>query len=962
MDEPVFFAEDSSEVAEHFEVPDNFTWAGSVSESDIDPQMPTIYLEWSVAKRLQFEAQRSIELDLEVGGILLGTRSPDNHVIKVSHIAVGKDEDSSPVHYKFSYSVWDDLIDQMEELSQKAGEELLLLGWYHTHPNMAVFLSRYDLRTHRDFARPYQFALVLAPRAGTSQTAVGFFCNRGGGTPLLPGLRLYDVPNGQAVSRVLPWGFQELEAEGVYEGEGDEGDAEDMTMSSKPAVNQLGVVRMEDPDWLTLGEDPSDGPVLAILEGMAASVVETKQDRIAVLLGTKTKDNHITINRVRFLGTMRETPEEERADILGALRFMAESFPAGGEQKILGVVRIVSPHRFRRGDAYDPIQHNIRIALLLGEVGYDLDKVPFQVGMALYPGIEEDTLFFQVFAQHKTSRPVPLMSMRALAAPAMRANERYEPVDGAIFNIDEDPCHKPPSWGAAKKAQDDREKTAAKAAATTAARRGDYVDPTTTGTDWDVVEDDVEESRAARGGVPLVLLGVGVIAVVILGALLVFVGEEDPSAGADLARTGTEPVVVEGEPYEFTIVGCGAVWNPTKACMPLKKGEQNSPFVRVTRLPAYDAATFEPLEAWLMPKVSQDRPKVRLERMTEGSDWVFSVTDKSQRWNDFWGSGDAFQATLVLLPRGAELRGGDEWEPLRRTSTLLLSRNTDDDGGGTRAIEDFSGGEAPEPSPVGDPTFAWKATGSAAYAAVYDRSRKAFNGPLYVEGDDTGGGEWSVSVFSGGGELGEGSAEGLTKGSKTDLGPAVGKVMKSPALAAKLAALEQGSTVSVRVRPPGKSAPLNLEVTVRGEGVIEAVQHRVCVMAVREDGEPLLGAKAGDTTNDVVGEFSINPKGGRKTFAERDAFADGSCGSGTSSRWANVDFTESMQLNFRYTGSDENVAVRVPAKYTIPDSSGLYEPGSNSCFTVTVTLDAVGNQSRAPKFTKRGPFAGGRCQ
>ena len=263
---------------------------------------------------------------------------------------------------------------------------------------------------------------------------------------------------------------------------------------------------------------------------------------------------------------------------------------------------------------------------------------------------------------------------------------------------------------------------------------------------------------------------------------------------------------------------------------------------------------------------------------------------------------------------------------------------------------------------MGEPTFAWKATGSAAYAAVYDRSRRAFNGPLYVEGDDTAGGEWSVSVSSGGGTLGEGSAQGLTKGSKTDLGPAVGKVMKAPALAAKLAALKQGSNVSVSVRPPDKSAPLNLEVTLRGEGVIEAVQHRVCVMALREDGSPLLGAKAGDTTNDVVGEFSINPKGGRKTFAERDAFADGSCGSGNSSRWATVDFTESMQLTFRYTGSDETVAVRVPAKYTIPDSSGLYEPGSNSCFTVTVTLDAAGNQSRAPKITKRGSFSGGSCQ
>ena len=106
----------------------------------------------------------------------------------VSHIAIARDEDSSPVHFKFTFSVWDDLIDQMDRIGRDAGHEILLLGWYHTHPNMAVFLSRYDLRTHRDFHRPYQFALVLAPQRGTQQTSVGFFCNRGVGTPLLLGL------------------------------------------------------------------------------------------------------------------------------------------------------------------------------------------------------------------------------------------------------------------------------------------------------------------------------------------------------------------------------------------------------------------------------------------------------------------------------------------------------------------------------------------------------------------------------------------------------------------------------------------------------------------------------------------------------------------------------------------------------------------------------------------------------
>lgn len=974
MDEPVFFAEDSSEVAEHFDVPEAFTWAGSVPESSIDPVMPTIYMDWAVAERLHSEGQRSIETDLEVAGILLGTRSADNQIIKVSHIAVAKDEDSSPVHFKFTYSVWDDLIDQMDQMSHESGEELLLLGWYHTHPNMAVFLSRYDLRTHRDFARPYQFALVLAPKAGTSQTAVGFFCNRGEGTPLLPGVRLYGVPRGKDVGRALPWGFQAVEAEGVYEGEGGGVDESGVTQMAEtiPEVQQLGVVRMEDPDWLTLGEDRSEGPVLEILEAMAASVVETKQDRIGVLLGTKTKDNHITITRVRFLGTMGEGPEKERADILGALRFMAESFPAHREQKILGVVRIVSPHRFRRGDAYDPVEHNIRIALLLGEVGYDLDQVPFQVGIAMYPGIEEDAVFFQVFAQHKTSRPVPLMSMRALAPPEMNANERYEPVDGPIFNIDEEPCRTPPRYGAERhKAKTDAAKKAKAAAPKPAplprnAARDEYVDPTTTGTDWDSVETDSEASTS--GGVPLVLVGLGVVVAVLLGAILLFLGDDDPPEPGELGGGSSEtPVAIEGEPYEYSITGCGAGWNPTRACRPLQA--EGGVLVEVKRLPAYDAATFEPLEAWLAPDNEQERPKVRLERKSEGATWVFSVSDEGQRWADFWGDGNTFKAELILLPHGAELSGRDEWANLRRAEPLLLRGDKGEAGEDPSehgAPSNGGGAQPPPAAPASEASFIWNGSGSTDHRATYDRTRQAFTTPLFVEGEG-GDGTWTASVFDAGrgGLLGRGgSASAISKGTRWDLAPALVEILRDPKLSQGLSKVSgKRPEVTLSVAPPDGSGPLRLTVALRGEAASVGAEHRICVEAVREDGQPLV-VTSGDATNDVVGEFTVNPVGGRKTFAERVAFTKGSCSDGNSTRYANVSFGDQpMKMVFRYTGNDEGM-LQLPAPYTFQkdnDPLGLYS-GAGVCFKVLVTLDPTGNQSRIPKITKTGSYVDGRCR
>lgn len=47
-----------------------------------------------------------------------------------------------------------------------------LVGWYHTHPRMGVFLSEYDTWLHRNFfPEPYQVALVVEPHSATG----GFF-------------------------------------------------------------------------------------------------------------------------------------------------------------------------------------------------------------------------------------------------------------------------------------------------------------------------------------------------------------------------------------------------------------------------------------------------------------------------------------------------------------------------------------------------------------------------------------------------------------------------------------------------------------------------------------------------------------------------------------------------------------------------------------------------------------------
>jgi proteasome lid subunit RPN8/RPN11 len=47
-----------------------------------------------------------------------------------------------------------------------------IVGWYHTHPRMGVFLSQYDTWLHGSFfPEPWQVALVVEPHSSTA----GFF-------------------------------------------------------------------------------------------------------------------------------------------------------------------------------------------------------------------------------------------------------------------------------------------------------------------------------------------------------------------------------------------------------------------------------------------------------------------------------------------------------------------------------------------------------------------------------------------------------------------------------------------------------------------------------------------------------------------------------------------------------------------------------------------------------------------
>ena len=102
----------------------------------------------------------------ETGGFMLGHVGFDalrgSWHVEVDEILPVEPLSQDPVHFSFT---WRD-VDRVRSYREEQGKALI--GWYHTHPDMGIFLSETDLeKTHRLlFAEPFQLALVYDPVRG----------------------------------------------------------------------------------------------------------------------------------------------------------------------------------------------------------------------------------------------------------------------------------------------------------------------------------------------------------------------------------------------------------------------------------------------------------------------------------------------------------------------------------------------------------------------------------------------------------------------------------------------------------------------------------------------------------------------------------------------------------------------------------------------------------------------------
>ncbi|MEX1071476.1 MAG: Mov34/MPN/PAD-1 family protein [Anaerolineales bacterium] len=121
---------------------------------------------------LRINAHAASDLDNEVGGWLAGRWCKDTETGKefvvVEALLPAQQVRSGSTFLTFTHDSQVAMLAALEERYSKKG----VVGWYHTHPRMGIFLSGYDTWLHDHFfPHPWQVALVVEPHTGVG----GFF-------------------------------------------------------------------------------------------------------------------------------------------------------------------------------------------------------------------------------------------------------------------------------------------------------------------------------------------------------------------------------------------------------------------------------------------------------------------------------------------------------------------------------------------------------------------------------------------------------------------------------------------------------------------------------------------------------------------------------------------------------------------------------------------------------------------
>jgi proteasome lid subunit RPN8/RPN11 len=177
-----------------------FVSAYEQDEGWLDKPQVEVFLTQPVYSRICLHA--GSDLNNEVGGVLTGRWCQDA-ITGVQFIVV---DSALPARHTRQGSAFltftsDSLVTFQDEIElNHPGKQIV--GWYHTHPGMGVFLSGYDTWLHEHFfPENYQAALVIEPRSAQA----GFFIRQPDG--FLDARRYYGFYelNGSNGASIIGW-------------------------------------------------------------------------------------------------------------------------------------------------------------------------------------------------------------------------------------------------------------------------------------------------------------------------------------------------------------------------------------------------------------------------------------------------------------------------------------------------------------------------------------------------------------------------------------------------------------------------------------------------------------------------------------------------------------------------------------------------------------------------------------
>ena len=108
------------------------------------------------------ERHSASDKDHETGGVLLGGfyRNDEGSFVEVTDIVEAENAAGTDISLTFTHETWEYIHEQVA----RRGGEAQIVGWYHSHPGLGVFMSKQDEFIHSSFfADPWHIAIVHDP-------------------------------------------------------------------------------------------------------------------------------------------------------------------------------------------------------------------------------------------------------------------------------------------------------------------------------------------------------------------------------------------------------------------------------------------------------------------------------------------------------------------------------------------------------------------------------------------------------------------------------------------------------------------------------------------------------------------------------------------------------------------------------------------------------------------------------